>query len=622
MDILFPHDEYRKIQKGMVRQVYEAIKNKHSLLIHAPTGVGKTAASLASALTFAMDNKKTVFFLTSRNTQHKIAIETLKKIKLKHNKPILAVDLLGKKWMCNQPASNQLKSSEFAEYCKDLREKGQCKYFSNLKKGNNLSFMAKTTLDELKRASPSHTEEINNICFQNDVCSFETACLLAKKAHVIVADYNQMLNPSIRANLLQRINKDLDDIIIICDEAHNLPGRARHESSAKTSTFSFELAAKEMKKLGFKKEAEDAEQIQSIIFGLAKDLKKDEEESLVKKQDFIDKVDELGLYEDFVERFNTVADKALEEKKRSFSSSIANFMDFWQGQDEGFVRYVTKEFDQKGEPRISLHYNCLDPGFLIKPLVEQCFGFIAMSGTLTPLEMYCNLFGIKEDKAIMVNYDNPFPKDNRLTIIVPEGTTQYKARSVLMYELLAKKILQVVHSVPGNCAVFFPSYFLMNEIGTLLQTKCEKTMFFEESGMNNDERLDLLERFKEYKDTGAVLFGVSAGSFGEGIDLIGDFLKSVIIVGLPLAKPDLETKELISYYDRRFGKGWDYGYVYPAIIKTLQNAGRCIRSEDDKGVIVFLDERYVWKNYFNCFPVDWNMVVDKNPDERIKMFFS
>ena len=154
------------------------------------------------------------------------------------------------------------------------------------------------------------------------------------------------------------------------------------------------------------------------------------------------------------------------------------------------------------------------------------------------------------------------------------------------------------------------------------QTLSEKTVFTEKQGLSKEERDEMLEKFKGYNKTGAVLLGASSGSFGEGIDLPGDFLKGVVVVGLPLSKPDLETEELIKYYDRRFGRGWDYGYVYPAILKAIQNAGRCIRSKEDRGVIVFLDERYAWKRYYECFPKDWNFQTTSMPISLIEMFFN
>jgi DNA excision repair protein ERCC-2 len=114
--------------------------------------------------------------------------------------------------------------------------------------------------------------------------------------------------------------------------------------------------------------------------------------------------------------------------------------------------------------------------------------------------------------------------------------------------------------------------------------------------------------------------GATGGSFGEGIDLPGKFLNGVVIVGVPLDSPDLETQSLIEYYDKLFGAGWDYGYIFPAMNRVVQAAGRAIRSESDRGIIVLIDERFTWKNYFKCLPIDWKIVVTKEPVERIKKF--
>ena len=128
----------------------------------------------------------------------------------------------------------------------------------------------------------------------------------------------------------------------------------------------------------------------------------------------------------------------------------------------------------------------------------------------------------------------------------------------------------------------------------------------------------MLENFKGYKNSGAVLMGVASGSFGEGIDLPGDLLKCVVVVGLPLGKPDLETQTVVDYYDKKYRKGWDYGYVMPALSTVMQNAGRCIRSESDKGVIIYLDKRYLWENYRKVIS---KPEVALNYSERIKEFF-
>jgi len=240
-----------------------------------------------------------------------------------------------------------------------------------------------------------------------------------------------------------------------------------------------------------------------------------------------------------------------------------------------------------------------------------------MSATLHPLPMYKDILGFPDD-SLQETYESPFPKENKLTLVIPETSTKFTGRSEDMYKKIAKICADITNEIPGNSAIFFPSYDLRNQVNKYFSDLSKKTLFIEESLMNKAEKMDFLERFKKYNS--AVLLGAAAGSFSEGIDLPG-VLKCVIVVGLPLSQPDLETKELIKYYDNEFGKGWDYGYTYPALNKTIQAAGRCIRSETDRGVIVFLDERYAWDNYLKCFPKDWNPKITKLYMDRIKGFF-
>ena len=140
--------------------------------------------------------------------------------------------------------------------------------------------------------------------------------------------------------------------------------------------------------------------------------------------------------------------------------------------------------------------------------------------------------------------------------------------------------------------------------------------------MTKEEKQGLLQEFEAEKDVGGVLLGVSGANFAEGIDFPGDILKTVVVVGLPLAKPDLKTKSLITYYDTKYGKGWDYGYTFPAFSKCIQSAGRCIRSETDEGVVVYLDERFAWQRYYNCFPEKVGLIVSKEYSKIMAEFFS
>src|SRR3989338_3449826 len=158
-EVYFPYEGVREEQKKLVQSVIESIEKKKVLFAHAPTGLGKTAAALAPAVTYALKNKLTVFFLTSRHTQHAIAIRTLREMKQRHSLSLQVVDLLGKKSMCLQPGVELLRSGDFAEYCKSVRESGKCEFYSRARQGNKLTVDAKKTIDELKQIGPVHTEE-------------------------------------------------------------------------------------------------------------------------------------------------------------------------------------------------------------------------------------------------------------------------------------------------------------------------------------------------------------------------------------------------------------------------------------------------------------------------------
>ena len=242
-----------------------------------------------------------------------------------------------------------------------------------------------------------------------------------------------------------------------------------------------------------------------------------------------------------------------------------------------------------------------------------------MSGTLDPTEMYSDILGFSKD-TIQKSFESPFPEENRLNLIIPKTTTKYDMRSEQQYRDIAQVLNEVCDRVPGNCAVFLPSYSLLESVNKYFQFESKKNVLKELPGMTKQEKHELLENFKKCKKN-TVLLGAATGSFGEGIDIEDNILKAVIVVGLPLGMPDLETKELISYYDDKFGKGQDYGYFLPAFIKTLQNAGRCIRSEKDRGIIVFLDQRFTWSNYFRFFPADWKLKISLDYKEVIADFF-
>lgn len=608
--MFFPYDRIRPVQDELIDLVKTALQEKKDAIVHAPTGLGKTVAALSPALALTIKNDATVFFLTSRHTQHKIVIDTLRKIKEKFGLNFTATSIIGKRWMCLQPSAEIMASNDFSEFCKALREEDKCEFYVNARSKNNIKCLR--LLDEIKQSSPLPTERVVSMCKKEGVCPYELSLMLASNSKIIVCDYYYLFNASIRNSFFSKTNKNIQDLIIIVDEGHNLPSRIRALLTKRLSDRIIKRALKEAKKYDFDDLAVLLLELEALLYRMAQDLVVNDEK-LVNKEFFIKEVEKIKNYDALVNELRAAAETARENQKVSSIGWVASFLEAWPDGDIGFSRILSKY-----ESSVVLVHRCLDPSIATKDIIGVAQSTIIMSGTLSPVEMYRDLLGFSKD-ALTKEFPSPFPKKNMLALVIPKTTTKFTKRNPEQYLRIANICADIIDRVPGNAAVFFPSYYLRNEVKNFLDTRCKKTIFSEQPRLTKEEKQQLLDKFCRYNN--AVLLGVAAGSFGEGIDLPG-VLKSVIVVGLPLDRPDLETKELINYYDKKFGRGWDYGYIMPALTKTMQNAGRCIRTEKDRGALVFLDERYTWPNYFRCFPSDWNLKISIDYVNEIKKFFS
>mgnify|MGYP001560794668 FL=1 len=596
--------------------VWNCLNTKRSMIAHAPTGLGKTVAALAPALTFALEHNLNIIFLTSRHTQHVIALETLRKIKTTYSLSFIASSIIGKKWMCSQSGVENMFSSEFSEFCRVLREEDKCDYYLKTKKNNQETADAALLVSQLSAESPIPIDTLIKDARKKGMCPYEIGQFLAQQAQVIVTDYYYIFHPKIGENFLAKTNKKLENTILIIDEGHNLASRIRETMSTQLSNLQIQGAIKEAIKFSLEETRLLLIKLQDVLSTLADGVKGEE---VIECDDLISLVSKIKPIESLISLFEHDGKIVRTAQQRSFIGSIADFLNLWIGVDDGFVRYISVRDSSKGS-LVTIIYRCLDPSYVTKPIIDAAYMVLLMSGTLTPTEMYADLLGFPLN-TYEQEYESPFDENNRLTLICPAVTTKYSSRSEDQFQRIAKICADIVNTVPGNSALFFPSYVLLNKINEYFQVLNRKTSFLEQSDLSTQEKHQLLETFKSYNKTGAVLLGVASGSFGEGIDLPGDLLQCVVVVGLPLSKPDLETQQLIRYYHEKFGKGWDYGYVLPAVTKTLQNAGRCIRSETDRGVVVFLDERYAWPQYIRCFPSSWELKITKDCTSMISDFF-
>ncbi len=521
----FPHQTIREGQDQLIKDADQAFSEKKILLAHAPTGLGKTAAILTAALHQAFRSKNRVFFLTNRHTQHRIAVDTLKLIKEKTGEELSCADLIGRRWMCRQEVRG-LYGSEFYEYCKAVVEKGECEFYNKVRKKKALTVEGKLLVEKLEKKGILHNEELIALSQEEGMCSYEVSLALAKKATVIIGDYYCLFNPFVRETLFNKMEIALEDIILIVDEGHNLPKRITEMLSSSLSSYTIKNAVLEARKFRYPGLVFWLQELNRILNELADFSREEARERLVEKEDFLQEVKKVVDYESLVNELAVAADEVRKKQRKSYLGGIAGFLDSWKGEDKGFTRILTSKEGKYG-PVVTLSYACLDPSLMAKEIFSRVQGGVIMSGTLRPTFMYQDLLGIQ--KGVEREYRSYFPSENKLSLIIPETTTKYTLRGEVMYRKIAGKCSEISSLIPGNLAIFFPSYQLRDEVGKFFSSA--KKLFWEKSETSKEEKEKFLDDFRAGKEGGGVLLGVTGANFAEGIDLPGDLLNGVVVVG-------------------------------------------------------------------------------------------
>ncbi len=600
----FPYKNVRPVQKEFIALLQKAFAHRRNVVVHAPTGLGKTAGSLAPALLHAVRHGCKVLFLTSRHTQHRLAVQTARDIVSAHGPVIRATDIIGKKWLCLDSAAAGLLSGEFMHYCRQQKEEGLCEYYMRTIQKTRLTAEAMVAVRKLSLGI-WHSEEIVRQCREKQLCPYEISLALARESTLVIADYFHIFNQGIAEQFFLRTDTRPQDCILIVDEAHNLPDRIRDLASARLSSAVLVRAKKEAERFGLS----SIRHVNTLRQAVTKMMQP--QERTVEKNELLDL---LGDVSEMLSDLELEGEEVRRQSRQSYIGSLHAFLRLWAGPSEGYVK-ILKEQGQLG---FLLENLCLDPSVVSQPVFSECHSAVLMSGTLLPTRMYCDILGISAEEAA---FKSPFPKSNRRNLVVPVTSTKFSARNSSQYKRIASICAHSAACVRGNTLMFFPSYFFRDMVYQYFGEEYSGMCFLEKSNMPKEERDRLVDRFRAQKEKGAVLMAVASGSFSEGIDLPGNSLSCVVVVGLPFTAPDLYSKSLIEYYERRFGTGWDYGYVFGAWNRVLQAAGRCIRSETDRGAVVFLDERYIWPRYRKLFPPDWDMLITKNPAAELRKFF-
>ena len=609
---LFPFDEIRDGQRRLTRDVTLAVQAGSHLVAHAPTGLGKTAASLAPALQHALAAGKTVMFLTSRQSQHRIAVETLRAIEASRGARFTLVDLVAKRDMCLRHEAADLHPARFPDFCARETRTKACPYLGE----------ADGPTIQKVRDGVLHVEELMHVSKQAGLCPHIVALRAAKEAHVVVADYNHLFS-DLREQSLERLGRSLGDLILIVDEAHNLPDRIRSAHSHRITPFLLDMAESEARGERIPEAEADIQALRRALAalaakaqasGAAQPARLGADDARVARLEVEDleaafaaerNRGTLGLHRTLADAGLSLKSLAAKAKKGAddvvHSEGLLKAVEDWGRFRQGALRFLRWEAGGTAE----LHIRLLDPSVPARQVFDAVHAAVLMSGTLRPPEMVRDLLGLAPGRTAVRSYPSPFPPQNRLVVAAQGYSTRYQERDPALWARIARTLVATAAATRGNLAVFAPSYAILRDLREALSAAgLAKPTIVEEPGWPKSERdrvLDTLEG--ERRRSGAVLLGVIGGSFAEGVDFRDNLLSVVAVVGLPLAPPDLEVQATMEYLDRRFpGLGRAYGYHYPAMNKVLQAMGRAIRGPGDRCAILLLDERFLGPPYRGLLP--------------------
>jgi len=639
------HDTLRDAQKEMVIDGINTLSKQGFLLAAAPTGIGKTAASLASSIEVARNNQNQILFLTGRQSQHKIVIETVRSINSNLDKEISevkVVDLIGRESMCEDVD----------------KMTGKCSCEDGIIESSRQS--RRDDMKEYILKNPNHVDDIIEKSKNKKICAWATARSAVKDCDILVCDYNHIFVENVSESSLSAMGIDLENTILIIDEAHNLPDRIRNGLERRAILRVFRdardeidefLGTKErvMKKLDLSENQDnfDIRGINETLRQMKKIFKhmniwyKKKQSDLIKlgKKDmkiptieFIGEIDSI-LNEDLdakIDNKYTMLRKMIkqlyrvkveqdeeEDEKETASTRLADILSIsLEYLHNPALVLVFDLLGDEGRVRSFL----LDPGVVSGPILASTGGAILMSGTLFPPEMYSDLLQIPENKRILMKeYESPFLGDKRPVLVAKDVTTKFTERNFHNTEKIRKHILSVVANTPGHVAFFAPSYALLQDIlGDASWLPGYITIKEESNRMSKrmvNGYVDDLHRERRNKRQ-VLLAGVLSGKLAEGVDYPNNILDAVICLGLPLAPPSARQDALKEYYVQRFGnnKAWRYTSFQPAINSIMQALGRPIRKSEDRAIVILLEKRIMMRQFRNCLPKSIELI--QSPDEN------
>lgn len=572
----FPY-EYRPGQRSLVITAYKSLINDEQLFIQAPTGIGKTISVLFPAIqAVGQGGADKIFYLTAKSVAAGPAVDGMH-IMRRHGLKASFISLVSKEKLC---------------LCAEMDcNPVHCKYAKgHFDRVNDAVFAIISNESEITR------EVIIEYAMRYSVCPFEMSLDASYWVDVIICDYNYLFDPHVR---LARFfsQGDAGDYYFLVDEAHNLPERARDMYSA-TIVKEDLLEAKEYFK-SFPSVIRRLDSCSRSLLILKRECDSWKEITDTSQAGVI--AGKLGLlYEEIDRLLEKHPDWRMPKEALKLYFEARDFVDVFEIIDEHYRIYMEHSEDGK----FALHLFCVNPARRLQECCALGLSTIFFSATLLPIDYYKRL--LCEDlltKAVYVN--SPFDKKRRIIAIADDVSTRYVRRTPGEYANIASYIDKITAARKGNYLVFFPSYALRDAIERLMKKQEDCFEYVrQESKMTEQMREEFLESFRGSKRP-VVGLCVMGGIFSEGIDLKGDAVIGVIVVGTGLAQVCARQEVLRRYYEDVGLNGFSYAYLYPGMNKVLQAVGRLIRTSDDYGVAALLDERFLRGDHSEQFPIEW-----------------
>ena len=569
---------YREGQRKMVSSVYHAIGASRQIFIQAPTGVGKTMSTIFPAVRAVGEGKgETIFYLTAKTITRTVAQEAFEVLREKGMK-YKVVTITAKEKLCFMDETK----------CDPVH----CPYArGHFDRVNDAVYELWTTKSRYDR------ETIREQAEKWQVCPFEMCLDLSLWVDAVICDYNYVFDPTVH---LKRFFGEGagGDYVFLIDEAHNLAERGREMYSASICREDAVRVRKVMK--------ERAPRLYRSLGKLDKQLKElqvDCGNYLVLPGTGSITMTILKVQGEFDAFLEAHKDVELEDEVRKFYFDIRNFLNIAELIDENYVVYA--ENGEDGLFRLKLF--CVNPAVNLGEYLKKGRSAVFFSATLLPMSYYRKLLSNRQDDY-GIYVESPFSQKNRCILNAGDVSSLYSRRGYEEYHKIAEYIARTVWQRQGNYMVFFPSYKMLEEVYAVYEeefsvnwVKC----ICQNSSMKEQEREEFLREFEQNQES-LVAFCIMGGIFSEGIDLLGEKLIGAILVGTGLPQLGNEREILRSFYTENGENGFDYAYRYPGMNKVLQAAGRVIRTREDHGVILLLDERFRQREYSNLFPVEWN----------------